>query len=551
MQLFTGNTKYNTLSQINVDNGARESAIIRWERYKEDSKRSHLYHQNTPNITPEDSRYLLDLERIYVEIYSQWEEETLSDEQYKILQDYLPPEYFLNVLSIYLCTRYYDLPQTIEELKENRFKLRSADCRYFSNYLRLLYQPAVIDFMEKCKGLRPVSVVYDEISSLMSEALTSDNGKIPSERLSKLSDLIGELYTGMHLFLVCLNDSPRTSDIELSDIFEDFAKVLEAKGLERTAKQETDPITETPLSDISAPTIKEKQEFYSKALEDVIKPQSLEFPVDKVNKNIWGLLEKPLDKYEQLSFTFAMENKADKKKGTEIDLTYSIDFSALEKAENLKITKKLTPYDKRVYTAISALYNAGNQIISLSQIYSAMGNTSRMNSRDSEKINNALTKMRMATIYISNEQEAKAYNYRKFVYDGSLLPMERINGVNINGKVTESAIHLLREPPMISFARNHGNQLTTVNIKVLQSPISKTDSNLQIEDYLIDRISKAKTKSLSNKILISSICENAHITDRMQKSRLPEKLEKYLTHFKKCNYIKGFTLTKDSVIIDV
>ena len=230
---------------------------------------------------------------------------------------------------------------------------------------------------------------------------------------------------------------------------------------------------------------------------------------------------------------------------------YSIDFTALEESEAVRITKKLTPFDKRVYTAIGALFNAGNTVVSLSQIYTAMGNTGRPPKTTLDKINDSITKMLRAVICISNEPEAKVYNYPRFVYDGSLLPMERISNVNINGKTTDVAIHILKEPPMISFAKKHGNQLTTVPIKILQSPISKTDNNLQIEEYLIERIAKAKKGSLSNKILISSIYEDANITDTKQKQRLPEKLIRYLDHYKKENFIKGYSMSSNSVTIDI
>lgn len=284
-------------------------------------------------------------------------------------------------------------------------------------------------------------------------------------------------------------------------------------------------------------------------IEKVFKTSSIEFPLDKVNKNIWGLSD--MIPSDGSIITFGMESRTDKRKGREVDLMYSIDFTALEESEAVRITKKLTPFDKRVYTAIGALFNAGNTVISLSQIYTAMGNTGRPPKSTLDKINDSITKMLRAVIYISNEPEAKVYNYPRFVYDGSLLPMERISNVNINGKTTEVAIHILREPPMISFAKNHGNQLTAVPIKLLQSPISKTDNNLQIEEYLIERIAKAKKGSLSNKILMSSIYEGANITDTKQKQRLPEKLIRYLDHYKKENFIKGYSMSPDSVTINI
>ena len=537
MDIYTKNPKINTINKIEVDSGGRETAACRWEKYKETTQRTALYHVSAPNITPEDSLLILELERLYIETYSEWEASTINDVQYKILQDYLPPEYFLDVLAMYLCTRYYDLPGTIEEIKNKKFNVTEEDRHYFINYLNLIYLPTVTEFTGKYKELRPRSAIYADISNILNDmGYEQDNAKSQDpEKSSKLSNLILEINMGMHIFLMCFNDG-KASTVTTAEIFGDFAETLSANS---------------PLKAETAPDDKPKaQAIYTEALESIIKPVSpsiLELPVDKINKNIWGLANIP-DNGKQV--TFAMENAADKKKGREVNLVYAVDFAALEDNEALNISKKLTPFDKRVYMAVAALYNAGNEIFSLSQIYAAMGNIGRPAKSSIEKINSSLTKLMKTSIHISNEDEAMSYNYKKIVYDGSLLPMERISNVNIKGKMAESAVHPFREPPMVTFAKEHGNQLTTVNIKVLQSPVSKTDENLQIDDYLIERISKAKNGTLSKKILIKSICEQANITSKKQQSRLSEKLARFLNHYKESNFIKGYTLTKDSIIID-
>ena len=368
---------------------------------------------------------------------------------------------------MYLCTRYYDLPGTIEEIKNKKFNVTEEDRHYFINYLNLIYLPTVTEFTGKCKELRPRSAIYADISNILNDmGYEQDNAKSQDpEKSSKLSNLILEINMAMHIFLMCFNDG-KASTVTTAEIFGDFAETLSANS---------------PLKAETAPDDKPKaQAIYTEALESIIKPVSpsiLELPVDKVNTKIWG----PAN--DKKKITFAMENAADKKKGREVNIMYNIDFDALEDSEAVNISKKLTPFDKRVYMAVAALYNAGNEVFSLTQIYIAMGNTGRPSKADLQKINDSLTKMMKAAIKISNEEEAKIYNYDKIVYNGSLLPMERISGVNIKGKITESAVHPFREPPMLTFAKKHGNQLTAVNIKVLQSPVSKTDENLQIDDY--------------------------------------------------------------------
>lgn len=272
----------------------------------------------------------------------------------------------------------------------------------------------------------------------------------------------------------------------------------------------------------------------------------IEFPLDKMNHNIWRSLETNTD--GQLKINFDMLSK---ETDASAMVLYSIDFDKLAGlGDELKITKKLTPFDKLVYIAVSALYNAGNNIISLSQIYYAMGYTGRPGKTDLEKINNAITKMRRAEIFIDNSEESQVTNAYKnsLPYDGSLLPMERVIAY-INGKITEGAIHLFREPPVMTFAKDR-KQITTINLNVLQSPISKTDANLLIDGYLIERIKREKhTKKDQFTILLSTLYEYANITTSKQKQRAPNKIKRYLNHYKKVDLISGYKMTAEKIII--
>lgn len=266
----------------------------------------------------------------------------------------------------------------------------------------------------------------------------------------------------------------------------------------------------------------------------------IEYPLDKPNHYIWNLLEK--DTQGQITF-----DMLPKKPELEAYTTYSINFRDL--GDGLRITKRLTPFDKRVYIAVSALYNAGNNIITLSQIYYAMGNTGRPGQRDLTKINDAITKMKHAEITLDSSGEAeKIKNYKKFVYDGDLLPMERLTAV-VNGKVTEGAINLFREPPLMSFAKER-KQVTTLDIKLLQSPISKTDANLLIDDYLLERINKEKrSNKKSCTILLETLYQYANITTKKQKQRAPEKIEKYLKYYREAGLFKNYKIANEKIAI--
>ena len=191
---------------------------------------------------------------------------------------------------------------------------------------------------------------------------------------------------------------------------------------------------------------------------------------------------------------------------------------------------------------------AGNNIITLSQIYYAMGYTGTPGDTDRGKIYNAIHKMRKADIYFDNAQEAEKYKYTRFKYEGALLPCE-IGEAVVNGKWTDKALHVFREPPLITFAKER-KQITTLDIKLLQAPVSKTDANLLIQDYLLERISKARNgKSKNCRILFKTLFAHAGIATKKQQQRAPSKLEKYLKHYLQEGFIKRYQIEKDGITV--
>lgn len=268
----------------------------------------------------------------------------------------------------------------------------------------------------------------------------------------------------------------------------------------------------------------------------------LDYPLDKPNSVIWNWLA-GADKNGQLTLGIDTSKNAT---GKEPLILYSINFDALE---DVRITKTLTPFDKRVYVAVAALYNAGNEIITATQIYKMMGYKGRPGDDDLQAINDSLTKMGAARLYIDTDKENRKYpKYARFKYDAALLPFERKTAY-INGKLAESAIHPFREPPLITFASQR-KQVTTITRALLESPVSKTEANLRLEDYLLERIGRMKnSKGVSRKMLFATIFEQCKITAPMQKQRAPEKIRRYLDHYKEVGWIDNYREEKDGVTI--
>lgn len=270
-----------------------------------------------------------------------------------------------------------------------------------------------------------------------------------------------------------------------------------------------------------------------------VRAKDIIYPLDKVNSRVWKLLENTNNK--QIGI-YAGENK----KGKAI-ISYSIDFDNLP--DSLQVSKKLNAFDKRVYIAIAALFNAGNTIVSLSQIAYAMGYPTRQTTTTLDKILASVKKMNKAHISIDNIGEIQIYkNYQHFKYDSNLLQVEIITAV-INGKETNAAIHIFREPPLVSYARDH-KQITTVPVKLLQSPLSKTESNMNLEDYIIEQLAHIKKGSINNRMLYSTIFDNAGITTKKERQRAKGKIERLLKYYVEENQIKGYKSDDLGITID-
>lgn len=259
--------------------------------------------------------------------------------------------------------------------------------------------------------------------------------------------------------------------------------------------------------------------------------KSIEYPLDKPDKQIWKSLT--ADQLQEM--TFGTERAGSPK---EADVVVGINFDELE--ETAAVVKHLTPFDKRVYIAVAALYNSGNEVFSSSQIYNAMGNTSRPSPARLEKINDSLTKMGGARLRLDNSKEVTVNKgYPLFRYDAPLLPFERLSAY-INGRLCKSAIRLYREPPLVSFAKQR-RQVTTLSSQIFEVPLNHTDSELELENFLIDNISHIKNGSRNPKILLSFLYADCQIDAKKERARTKDKLKVILDHYKKVGFIEGYS----------
>ena len=213
--------------------------------------------------------------------------------------------------------------------------------------------------------------------------------------------------------------------------------------------------------------------------------------------------EKNLALYKGNLQRIAMERKGSKK---EINALVSINFDSKamkEKGLSIHGTEKLAPFDKIVLDAVNTLYFEGhNEYITTDMVFHVMtGNINkRITPKYSEEINNSLIKLLFTHITIEASEEAQMYpNLKDFKYDSTILPGDMVRA-KLNG--TEVAcIHIYKTPPLYLYA-NHKNQISKVDITLLQKPFAKgiheNQESMTLLHYLLRRI--IAVKSLSNAI---------------------------------------------------
>ena len=252
------------------------------------------------------------------------------------------------------------------------------------------------------------------------------------------------------------------------------------------------------------------------------------YPLDKLNYKLWQGLKggKWLVKVEKYNSP------------EEILVDLNLD---------LKNYPSLNFYDKRVYLAICALYDAGNEYMSAGMIYRAMGGKGYPNQKKFESIKQSIIKMATIFISIDNTKEADKYKYPHFREIGAnMLACEYTQDTEVNSGKTDYCLHLLSKPVLMRYAEEH-KQITTYTLEQFQLPLSMTEINCALDDYFRTRIARASGKTL--KILHTSLYEYCHLDTKSKKQDARAKFPAFLDFYIKTGLTKNYSLEDDALII--
>ena len=254
------------------------------------------------------------------------------------------------------------------------------------------------------------------------------------------------------------------------------------------------------------------------------KIESIVYPLDKLNFNLWQGLESK-------KYNVGVEKQGSTDK---INIYFTPKFFG----------DPMNAYDKRVYLAVCALYEAGNERITAGMIYRAMGGKGYQKKKDYEKLKQSVEKMAVVRISINNEQEAIKYKYRSFcITNDYLLNCSSVEKIELKGGKSDYSIHIFEKPVLMRYAEEH-KQITTYTPEQFKMPLSMTEMNCAIDDYFRYRIARASGNSV--KILLKTLFEYCNISDRRIKDKAKKRFDTFLKFYAEVKLIQGYTIQTDA-----
>ena len=229
----------------------------------------------------------------------------------------------------------------------------------------------------------------------------------------------------------------------------------------------------------------------------------------------------------------------------------TIMFSAFVDFENLdgvKLSKKLSSYEKFVWhTCVNLIIQDDHDILTLEQIYKAMGNNGKPNNTIKTEILEAIENMSKVRVTVDVPVNSELYpELDQFKGTFQLLATNTKQALS-RGQIAKNSIQILEKPQLFYFAKAI-NQVCSFPATVLEVPVSKTKANITLLNFLLQKISKMKLNDFSQKeILLNEMYVQCNIDDKFKRSRLIKEnggtLRKMLDHFTEYNFIQEYSIT--------
>ena len=211
----------------------------------------------------------------------------------------------------------------------------------------------------------------------------------------------------------------------------------------------------------------------------------------------------------------------------------------------------LKPFDMIILTHVESLYEAGNQIMTADMIATQMNGGRRIQATPKLKaqIYNSLMRLRLINITINTQNEFDVRYNPKTIFSGVILP-NKIEGepIMLNGKKIMEYIYVLDNSPLTKYSKSK-NQISRPPVNMLDVPVSLTQENIILTDYLSRRIidmQSPEPKKGKYIILYETIFDYLKIEDenpntlKVTKKRIREDVRAILKEWKKNGFILDF-----------
>ena len=286
------------------------------------------------------------------------------------------------------------------------------------------------------------------------------------------------------------------------------------------------------------------------------RPEKYISPTDKISKYIFDITKNALF-YEPNGAAVKVGSISRRESGVkkEFPVTTAVSLKLDKNNSNIKFSNNamLDPYCRSVHNAIATLYAAGNTDMTIDMIYRAMKGGTEEGEMDSpgevarKKISEAIDLLLRTIMTIDASQETKYYGRADFQFKGHVLPAQ-IFTAKVTGVEVKDCIKLLAEPPLYTYAQR-SNQINSCDIKMLKMPISNTEENVIIRDYLLEQVLDMQNeKSRRNNVILYDTLfrylglENAL---KQKKSDVRKKVHAIFDNWIKEGFIKGYNDVKE------
>jgi len=217
-----------------------------------------------------------------------------------------------------------------------------------------------------------------------------------------------------------------------------------------------------------------------------------------------------------------------------------------EDIANIKLSKQLDYFDYAVFGTVVSLYQEGIEYFTPLTVYRIItGNKkAKLTEKMKKEIETRIDKMRRTFVKIDVTKEQQGYKFEKVIFEGYLINAQKIKAIH-KGKTGEW-YQILQKPVLYEYAEAK-KQIARLDLKLLNTPVSKTKETIKLQMYLQRRILDMKSQPFLNRdILLDKVYEECGISVysggflRKKRKEIRDIIYKILTYWQQEGFIKGF-----------